>query len=174
LTIARGCVLEFRRCARSASIPYARAMGSPFLRYALLQIPGAMIVSGVAWLLHGWAGLSPAAAVVLVVAWIGTDLAIYPFVRRSLLPDEGGMVGAGRLLGATGVVDQALSPEGWVRIRGELWRAQSVEEAAEIPAGARVRVCGLRGLMLFVQRADALGDGSADRRGGRETRSEIS
>jgi membrane protein implicated in regulation of membrane protease activity len=154
LTFHRLAVLESRRCARRASIAYAGGMGSPFLRYALLQIPGAMIVSGVAWLLHAWAGLSTVGAVVIVAAWIGTDLVLYPFVRRSLAPEEGRWVGVGRLLGAHGIVDRELAPDGWVRIRGELWRAQGVDEADPIPVGARVRVCGLRGLTLFVQRAD--------------------
>ena len=73
--------------------------------------------------------------------------------------------GAARLLGVRGQVYQALNPQGYVQINGELWRAEIEpvdqaagqperlsEEAARpvLPAGSRVTVRAFRGLTLLV------------------------
>ena len=55
--------------------------------------------------------------------------------------------GTGLLVGATGEVRDAIDGTGMVFVRGELWRASSAEK---IPAGARVRVLRVEGLMLQV------------------------
>ena len=70
-----------------------------------------------------------------------------------------------RLLGVRGQVYQALNPQGYVQINGELWRAE-VEPATQetgsperlheeearpvLPAGSRVTVRAFRGLTLLV------------------------
>lgn len=59
-------------------------------------------------------------------------------------------VGAEAMIGARGEVVEALRPEGWIRIHGELWRARSPET---LDAGESVRVREIDGLMLLVERA---------------------
>lgn len=59
-------------------------------------------------------------------------------------------VGAETLLGASAVVVTPLTPVGQVRIQGELWRARCETQAV---AGERVRVRGIDGLTLLVERA---------------------
>jgi len=56
--------------------------------------------------------------------------------------------GAEGLVGQHGLVEAALSPEGWVRVQGERWRARST---SEIPAGAPVTVEAVEGLSLRVR-----------------------
>jgi len=55
--------------------------------------------------------------------------------------------GAEGLVGEEGVVKKPLAPEGKVFVHGELWRATA---AAPIDAGVRVKVVGMRGLVLEV------------------------
>ncbi|MGH9971079.1 MAG: NfeD family protein [Pyrinomonadaceae bacterium] len=55
------------------------------------------------------------------------------------------------LLGAIALVDSALMPEGTVLVRGELWRARSVD-GSNIPAQTKVHVVGLQGYFLLVER----------------------
>jgi membrane-bound serine protease (ClpP class) len=55
--------------------------------------------------------------------------------------------GAEGLMGEEGVVKRALAPEGKVFVHGELWRAKAADP---IEAGVRVRVTGIRGLVLEV------------------------
>jgi membrane-bound serine protease (ClpP class) len=57
--------------------------------------------------------------------------------------------GSAGLLGAPGSAETALEPEGWVRVRGELWKARA---AAPVVAGEAVVVTGLRGLELQVRK----------------------
>lgn len=58
-------------------------------------------------------------------------------------------VGVEALVGAEGVVTQALNPEGKVFVQGELWNAES---DGPIPEGERVRVVSVRNLKLHVTR----------------------
>jgi membrane-bound serine protease (ClpP class) len=53
------------------------------------------------------------------------------------------------LVGLVGETKGELRPEGPVHVKGTLWRARSVD--GPIPAGTRVRVRGVDGLMLRVQ-----------------------
>jgi membrane-bound serine protease (ClpP class) len=65
-------------------------------------------------------------------------------------------VGAPALVGETGVARGALSPEGQVLVHGELWRA--VARGTPVEEGARVRVVGVKGLTLTVEKT---GEGGA-------------
>ena len=58
------------------------------------------------------------------------------------------MSGPEGLVGLQGAVQTPLTPEGWVFIQGALWRARC---AVAIPAGRRVRVRALQGLVLEVE-----------------------
>ncbi len=58
-------------------------------------------------------------------------------------------VGAEALVGVIAVVEEPCRPDGRVRLHGELWSARC-EEGAD--AGERVRVRGIDGLTLLVER----------------------
>jgi membrane-bound serine protease (ClpP class) len=55
------------------------------------------------------------------------------------------------LIGEEGVVKEALTPEGKVLVHGELWWAKA---PSSIDAGIRVKVVGVRGLVMDVKRAE--------------------
>lgn len=55
------------------------------------------------------------------------------------------------LMGAIGLVETSLEPEGSVLIRGELWRARSSCASIRIERGRRVRVVGARGHLIEVE-----------------------
>ena len=126
---------------------------STFRKYLLLQVPGwvlwgLILVGADAWLaLPRWAGL------LLLSLAIGKDFALYPYVRSAYESEV--KTGAARLLGARARVCQVLNPQGYVRVNGELWRAE-LEHAKErrpalfLPVGRRVVVQGFRGLTLVV------------------------
>jgi len=59
-------------------------------------------------------------------------------------------MGPETLVGSTGQVVTPCTPQGQVRVQGELWRAHCAEGAA---AGEEVRVVALDGLTLLVERA---------------------
>jgi membrane-bound serine protease (ClpP class) len=92
--------------------------------------------------------LPPALGIVVISGAIALEIAeVYfwlKFLRRYRV-----QTGAEGLVGEAAEVFQALDPEGRVRLRGEIWRARSSAPAA---AGERVRVTGVNGLTLEVER----------------------
>ena len=126
-----------------------------FARYWLFQLPGIFLaVLALAVLVH-WDLITTGLAAVLLGFWVLKDLAMFPFLRVGYEP-AGRPAGADALVGAVGVVREPLGAEreGWVRLGPELWRAVS-PGAGEVPAGSRVRVVSVQGLVLSVEREEA-------------------
>ena len=118
-------------------------------RYVLYQIPGGLLAAAGALLLYLWLGLPGWVAFALVVAWALKDAALYPFLRASYEPNLGSVID--RLVGLRGVAVEALSPRGYVRVRGELWLAEPIATEGEIPRGHPVTIDGVRGTTLLVR-----------------------
>lgn len=72
---------------------------------------------------------------------------VYPSVRRAARQPPA--VGLESLIGEHGSVVDPLAPEGYVKIRGELWRARS--DGSPIPIGTEVEVWGTDGIKLLVR-----------------------
>lgn len=72
---------------------------------------------------------------------------VYPSVRHSVR--QPAYTGLESLIGEHGPVVDPLAPEGYVKIRGELWRARG--EGAPIPVGTEVEVFGTDGIRLLVR-----------------------
>jgi membrane-bound serine protease (ClpP class) len=56
------------------------------------------------------------------------------------------------VIGAFGVVETELDPEGAVIVKGELWRAR-LNDGPSMPGKARIRVVGAKGHLLLVEPA---------------------
>ena len=93
-----------------------------FWRYTAFQIPGWLLASAVAWWLHRHAGVPLWAAAGLPLAWVIKDYALYPFLRFAYEADQRRPIE--RLIGVEGAAVEPLAPDGYVRVRGELWRAR--------------------------------------------------
>ena len=118
------------------------------LRYTLLQLPGyAMlilllillkrIVDFPEYIIWGALGL-----------WVVKDIVLFPFVGRYY--DPGYPKDWFSMIGQQGVVHKTLAPNGCVRIKGELWRAEALDADIAISTGQSVVVRKLRGLTLQV------------------------
>jgi len=71
-------------------------------------------------------------------------MAVIPTFHRKVVTGSEGMIGA------QGRVVKPLTPVGAVTIKGESWRAKSVDE--DIEAGEDVEIVGVAGLTLMVKR----------------------
>ncbi len=128
---------------------------STWTRYWLLQLPGWGIAALILWALWHWVGLPSWVTVGLFGAWVLKDLILYPLVRSAY--EARGKTGAEELLGVRGVVQKTLSPRGYIRIRGELWQAEVEAGEGPLLPGTPVRVQGIQGLVLKVQKEEEPG-----------------
>ena len=113
---------------------------SVFRRYLLIQAPSWVLAVIILSAIHVWFGMPRWTAVLLFAGYVVKDFALFPVLRRAYEPSGG--TGPERLVGASGVMEG----NGYVRVRGELWRA----EGAPLEKGARVRVEAARGMSLQV------------------------
>ena len=119
------------------------------LRSAVFQIPGIVLVGFVLWGLHAWLGVSGRTAWALFVLWLAKDALMFFYVWPAYQVGEGD--GWYSLIGLRGEVRRPLRPEGYIRIRGVLWKARTEDETTEILPGTLVDVVGRDGIQLIVR-----------------------
>ena len=121
-------------------------------RYLLFQIPGWILVILLLGAAHRWLALSIPVAVALFLLFVAKDFLIYPYVRKAYEIDN--RTGAELLIGMTGVTKQPLDPEGYVLVKGELWRAIASPPGRPIPQNTEVLIQAVSELTLIVTPAE--------------------
>ncbi|UCD09118.1 MAG: hypothetical protein JSU79_00270 [Dehalococcoidales bacterium] len=86
----------------------------------------------------------------IMIAWL--SYSVYTFKKGTKALMIGHILGMPNMVGTKGRVTSSLNPEGWVRIRGELWSATSI--SGEIRQGRDVIVTGQKRLKLEVKESD--------------------
>lgn len=119
------------------------------LKYSLLQLPGTVLFVLILLFLQRWVHLSSWLVWGLAGLWVAKEIVIFPFVWRSY--DARGSEEGHDMIGERGMAEERLNPEGYISVRGELWRAESVQDVSPVEKGDRVRICGIRGLTLLVK-----------------------
>lgn len=130
-----------------------------FQRYILFQIPGWVLAVIVLFVLRGWLGLPLWVSLLLFALYVVKDFALYPFLRVGYEPSPS--IGAKQLIGEVATVKTPLAPDGYVHVRGELWRARLAAGSAPVEVGSRVRVAAARGMILTVSAEPDTGPGDS-------------
>jgi membrane protein implicated in regulation of membrane protease activity len=126
------------------------------LRYVLLQLPSQALVVLVLVVVRRWLELPPWLFWTCIACWFLKDVILFPFVWRAYDWDRA--ANAHSMIGLRGTAVENLAPTGYVRLRGELWRAEVAGDGRPIAAGEAVAVRGSRGLTLLVE-AEKGGEG---------------
>ena len=121
-------------------------------RYWLLQVPGWVLLILVLIAVRAWYEYPWWVAVLIVALDVAKDAVLYPFLRRAY--DTGTPTVADQLVGERGVAKQTLAPEGYVFVKGELWKARAETGQAPIQPGEAVSVRVVEGMKLTVTRAE--------------------
>ncbi len=87
-------------------------------------------------------------AVPLMLVWL--FYSIFTFRKGTVALKTAQLIGMQNMVGTEGVVVNALTPEGLVRIKGELWVAQSLD--GELEPGTEVTVTSQERLKVIVKR----------------------
>jgi membrane-bound serine protease (ClpP class) len=117
--------------------------------HGISGLAGALLLSiGAVALVRGPHGISPvlAGSLSVALAAIALFLGYLGMKTRHLKP----RTGSDELVGEVGRTRTNLEPEGTVFVRGEYWRARS---SVTIPAGSRVLIERVEGLLLYVKGA---------------------
>ncbi len=120
-----------------------------FWKYWLLQVPGWFILVALLVAARRWFDISIGLAIVVFVAWLVKDVVLYPILKHAYHFHERGSEDS--LLGLQGVAQETLDRTGYVRVRGELWRAELATPSGAVPKGERVVVAAVDGLTLKVR-----------------------
>ncbi len=126
--------------------------GRVVLRYALLQVPGVVLLILIFILVRRWIDIPPWLFWVILALWVAKDVILFPFVWRAY--DWGSSTDGNSMAGERGIAKDRLAPSGYVQVRGELWKAEVMEGDPPIERGEAVKVRGIRGLTLLVKPHD--------------------
>lgn len=126
------------------------------LRYTLFQLPELLVLILVIFLIRHWVEFPLWAVWAVVLLWIIKDAALYPFVWRAY--DRRGSDKLLSMVGQQGIATQRLDPDGYVRVRGELWLAEVIGQDYPAEKNQRVVVQAVSGLKLFVKSVNPAGD----------------
>lgn len=122
-------------------------------KYWALQIPGTVLLILILHLLQDYLSIPTWLLWSIVGFWVLKDVVLYPIVWRSYDPSYPATLHS--LDGEHGVATERLDPSGYVRVRGELWRAELARGARPVNKNEPVQVHAMRGLTLIVA---AVGD----------------
>lgn len=119
---------------------------SAFWRYTAFQVPGWILASVGGWWIYRTMNVPLWVASGVLVVWVIKDYALYPFLRFAYEPNH--LLPIERLIGELGTAVRPLAPNGYVRVRGELWRATA---EASVVAGDEIEVTSVDGMTLVVK-----------------------
>ena len=123
---------------------------STFWRYTKLQIPGWILtVIALCWI-YQTLGISLWLAISIFVCWTVKDFVLYPFLRSSY--DLVTHPRINDLIGLNGTTVDRLAPDGYVQVRGELWRATSQKPTEALKKNTPILVIGSQKGSLIVKR----------------------
>ncbi len=115
-------------------------------KYILLQLPGYLLLFALLLLALNLADFPRWVLWAVPAAWLLKDLLLYPFVWRSYSTESP----PPPMVGLSGEAGERIDRKGYVRVRGELWRAELAPGAPPVEAGETIRVRDQHGLTLIV------------------------
>ena len=122
-----------------------------FWRYTAFQIPGWIIATVGAFWLHESLDVPTSIAFAILAAWVIKDYLLFPFLRSAYEVDR--RLPIELMIGQKGKAVNELAPSGYIRVRGELWKATLKPAQDHIGEGKPVEVTGLDGTTLIVSRS---------------------
>jgi len=119
------------------------------LRYARYQIPDMAILVLILFMIHQWVDLSLWMYMGFVSLWMVKYVLVFTFVWPAYDKPLPGDVKS--LIGTEGIAEERLDPSGYIRVHGELWRAEVIGKTIPIEKGQTVRIERACGLTLLVK-----------------------
>ena len=119
------------------------------IKYVLLQLPGLALLIATLILARRWVDVPAWLFWGIIAIWMAKDAVLFPLTWRAY--DSSRTTHVHSMIGERGTAKDTLSPEGYVWVRGALWKAEVAEGCPPIQDGEEIRVGGTRGLTLLVE-----------------------
>ncbi len=120
------------------------------VRYSLFQIPSLLIVMLLVFIVHHWYRLDNLIIMIVILLWVLKDILIFPFVWKAYCHKDRDK--SKTILNEIGTAIETINPKGYVKIRGEIWQAESDNIGIPILQGEPVEVVEINGLKLKVRK----------------------
>lgn len=95
-------------------------------------------------------GIPTWSMIVIMIVWILKDIVLFPMVWKAYAYNDNRPVKD--LMGLEATVTHSLDPVGYVRVHGELWRAEVSDRQRPAKRGERMKVIESSGMTLIVER----------------------
>ena len=119
------------------------------VRYLLFQVPGVAVLYFLLVLARRVVVLPMWFIWSIMALWVLKDLVLFPAVWRAY--DQKRKADSSSMVGSRGIAEDGLDRSGYIRVHGELWKAEVMGNSPSIGKGEKVTVRGIRGLKLFVE-----------------------
>ncbi len=120
------------------------------LKYVVLHLAELAVLVGGLIVLEQLVDVATWLLVATPIVWALKDVALFPKVWRAYAPSDSDDP-MSRLMGLEAVVMFDLDPVGYVRVRGEVWKAELRGERGSAQRGETTRVVEARRMMLIVE-----------------------
>jgi membrane-bound ClpP family serine protease len=122
------------------------------LKYVVIQLAQTTVLVCVLLLVRHFVGIPAWLIATILAVWILKDVALFPKVWRAYAffdntPNK-------TLVGLEATVVFSLDPSGYVRIQGELWKAELRNPNSAAQRGDQTRVVDIKGTTLMVERLE--------------------
>jgi len=119
-----------------------------YIRYGLLTIPETIVLMLILIVVRNWVPIPFWLGITLMLLWVVKEIILFPFVWRAYDNTRPEVPRA--MVGQRGLTRERLAPAGYIRVQGELWKAENMLGQPPIEKSKWVRVEKIEGLKLFV------------------------
>ena len=119
------------------------------LKYLMLHLTELAIVVGVLIVVRHFMSIPSWLTITILALWILKDIAMFPKVWRAYAANNNSPMR--QFIGLEAIVMDSLDPVGYVRVRGELWKAEMRNHRDAAKRGDRTKVVDTKGMTLIVE-----------------------
>ena len=122
------------------------------LKYIFVHLAELVLIVVALVVIRHFIGIPTWLTVTILSLWVLKDVALFPKVWKAYaFGDNSPMT---KLIGLEATVMDGLSPVGYVKAKGELWKAEIRDPRFPAERGDRTRVVDTKGMTLIVERCD--------------------
>ena len=122
--------------------------GRIIIKYSLVTLLDNALLIFILILANNWISIPTWLFWTVIVLSFLKDLILFPYVWSAFDSKATGRMST--IIGQRGTALEPLAPEGYIRLQGELWKAETVSGCPSIGKGETVKVESAQGLKLFV------------------------